>query len=212
MNSESEICDRVEVGGRITALESMQFATGWMRCLSQCRDRCPTRGYAGTTLLGDGAVLLVLDIRRSCCDRTPTGNGVIALEGRQRLRRPRHCCKCCRRRRPRDWTHCSRLHTAVSRSSWRPSSADCLGDPYVEQWIVPASVKGRVDMPVGGRFFSPICQNASGKRKKLAAGGWRLMIDLERIRTMQYKILIDDSKLARMVILVPSGGFVRNGI
>jgi hypothetical protein len=38
------------------------------------------------------------------------------------------------------------------------------------------------------------------------------MIDLERIRTMQYKILIDDSKLARMVILVPSGGFVRNGI
>jgi two-component system chemotaxis sensor kinase CheA len=54
----------VEVGGRITALEVDAIRDRLDAVLKPMQGLLSnTRGYAGTTLLGDGAVLLVLDIK-----------------------------------------------------------------------------------------------------------------------------------------------------
>jgi hypothetical protein len=72
-------------------------------------------------------------------------NGVIALEGRCAVEEAEALLQMLQATptAPCDWTHCSHLHTAVLQVilATRPALIGPCGDPYVEQWIVPASVR-----------------------------------------------------------------------
>ena len=81
------------------------------------------RGYAGTTLLGDGQVLLVLDMKEIIAMTVRRGdNGSDRARGRLPGRGCRsRCCSCCRRRRRRASTgrDAASCILRCSRSFWR---------------------------------------------------------------------------------------------
>ncbi len=96
---------------------STRSATGSMWCSSRCRGLLAgARGYAGTTLLGNGQVLLVLDVKeilrltvRRSDDGTVILDGVCAVEDAEPLLQMLQATPAA----VVDWTQCRQLHTAV---------------------------------------------------------------------------------------------------